>query len=137
MIGSIDQMKATDIKNNMQIDQEGFLKIMAAAISNPSMSGGEGGESHTDYLGQMAQFNMLDQLAEMTTTLQTTMLMSQQQQALSLVGKEVTIAGEEAQLVSGVVEKVRFTNGYATIQVNGAEYGLNDLLEVGGVTNGE
>lgn len=136
MIGSINQIKNTEKPDNMHIDQEGFLRIMAASISNPSMSGGGEGESQTDYLGQIAQFNMLDQLGQVTTTLQNTMLMTQQQQAINLVGKDVTLAGEEAQLVNGVVEKVRFSNGYATILVNGVEYGLNNLLEIG-VANGE
>lgn len=134
MIGSIDQMKSSDTSNNMQIDQAGFLRIMAASISNPSMSGGEsggGGGGHTDYMNQIAQFNMLDSLNEITSTIQNTMLMTQQQQALTLVGKDVTVAGDEAGFVSGTVEKVRFSNGYATIQVNGAEYGLNSILEVG------
>lgn len=136
MIGSINQIKNTEKPDNMHIDQEGFLRIMAASISNPSMSGGGEGESQTDYLGQIAQFNMLDQLGQVTTTLQNTMLMTQQQQAINLVGKDVTLAGEDAQLVNGVVEKVRFSNGYATILVNGVEYGLNNLLEIG-VANGE
>lgn len=135
MIGSINQIKNTE-PDNMHIDQEGFLRIMAASISNPSMSGGGEGESQTDYLGQIAQFNMLDQLGQVTTTLQNTMLMTQQQQAINLVGKDVTLAGEDAQLVNGVVEKVRFSNGYATILVNGVEYGLNNLIEIG-VANGE
>lgn len=136
MIGSINQIKNTEKPDNMHIDQEGFLRIMAASISNPSMSGGGEGESQTDYLGQIAQFNMLDQLGQVTTTLQNTMLMTQQQQAINLVGKDVTLAGEDAQLVNGVVEKVRFSNGYATILVNGVEYGLNNLIEIG-VANGE
>lgn len=136
MIGSINQIKNTEKPDNMHIDQEGFLRIMAASISNPSMSGGGEGESQTDYLGQIAQFNMLDQLGQVATTLQNTMLMTQQQQAINLVGKDVTLAGEDAQLVNGVVEKVRFSNGYATILVNGVEYGLNNLIEIG-VANGE
>lgn len=136
MIGSINQLKQNDKPDNMHIDQEGFLRIMAASISNPSMSGGGDGESQTDYLGQIAQFNMLDQLSEVATTLQNTMLMTQQQQAINLVGKDVTLAGDDAQLVNGVVEKVRFSNGFATILVNGTEYGLNNLIEIG-VSNGE
>lgn len=130
MIGSVDSFSAQGTHNNAEIDQEGFLKIMAASISNPSMSGEEGG-SQTDYLNQLTQFNMLDQLTDLTETIQTTLLMTQQQQALSLVGKEVTVAGAEDGLATGTVEKVRFSNGYATIQVDGVDYGLNSILEVG------
>lgn len=130
-IGSVDQLSPADTKQNSDLSQEDFLKIMAAAISMPSMSGEGSGGSETDYLNQMAQFSMMDQMNEIATAINTTMLMTQQQQAVGLVGKEVTVAGLEAGMVTGTVEKVRFSNGYATLQVDGIEYNLNDVLEVG------
>ncbi len=79
--------------------------------------------------------NMLDQMMELTTSIQNTMMMTQQQQALSLVGKEVTVAGLEEGLVTGIVDKVRFSNGFATIQIDGVNYNLNNIIEVGGESN--
>lgn len=132
MIGSVDQLPQTQTERNSDLSQEDFLKIMAAAISMPSFSGDSGGGGkETDYLTQMAQFSIMDQLNEVATSLNTTMLMTQQQQAINLVGKQVSVAGAEQGIVSGTVEKVRFSNGYATIQVNGTDYSLNDILEVG------
>lgn len=116
---------------NSDLNMEQFLYIIANAMSMPSFDGGSGGGNETDYIGQMVQFGMLNAMTEMTEVMETTMLMTQQQQALSLVGKEVTLAGEEASLVTGIVEKVRFENGYATIQVNGKEYSLSEITEVG------
>lgn len=138
MIGSVDQMMPNTAQSNATIDQEDFLKILAAEISNPSFSdlgGGSGGQ--TDYVGQLIQMNMLDQMTELTTSIQSTMMMTQQQQALSLVGKEVTVAGQEAGMVTGIVDKVRFTNGFANIQIDGVDYALNDILEVGEANNAE
>lgn len=132
MIGSIEQLTAEPTKSNTVIDQEDFLKILAAEISNPPIDSGDGGSgSNTDFMGQLIQMNMLDQMTELTSAIQSTMLMTQQQQALSMVGQQVTVAGHEEGLVTGTVEKVRFSNGYATIQVNGLEYNLNSLIEVG------
>lgn len=138
MIGSVDQLMPETTQNNAVIDQEDFLKILAAEISNPSFSD-EGGSSggQTDYMGQLIQMNMLDQMTELTTTIQSTMLMTQQQQALSLVGKEATVAGADAGLVTGTVDKVRFSNGFATIQIDGVDYNLNDVIEVGEADNAE
>lgn len=116
---------------NSDLNMEQFLYIIANAMSMPSFDGGSGGGNETDYIGQMVQFGMLNAMTDMTETMQTTMLMTQQQQALSLVGKEVTLAGEEADLIIGVVEKVRFESGYATIQVNGKDYSLSEIIEVG------
>jgi len=138
MIGSVNQLTPENTQNNTMIDQEDFLKILAAEISNPSFSnesGGSGGQ--TDYMGQLIQMNMLDQMTELTTSLQSTMMMTQQQQALSLVGKEVTVAGQESGMVTGVVDKVRFTNGFANIQIDGVDYALNDILEAGAADNAE
>lgn len=138
MIGSVSQLTTETAQNNATISQDDFLKILAAEISNPSFSdegGGSGGQ--TDYMGQLIQMNMLDQMTELTTSIQSTMMMTQQQQALTLVGKEVTVAGQEAGLMTGIVEKVRFTNGFATIQIDGVDYSLNDILEVGEPNNAE
>ena len=132
VIGSLNQLTNETQKNNAVLDQEGFLKVLAAEISNPSFSdSGSGSGSQTDYMSQILQMNMLDQMTNLTTAIETTMLMTQQQQALSLVGKEVTVAGHEEGLVTGVVEKVRFSNGYATIRIDGIDYNLNHVIEVG------
>jgi flagellar basal-body rod modification protein FlgD len=132
-IGSVrDYAPSEETRMNSDLDMEQFLYIIANAMSMPSFdgaSGGGGGE--TDYIGQMVQFGVLNQMQELNNTMQATVLMSQQQQAMGLVGKEVTLATQEASLITGTVEKVRFTHGYATIVVDGKEYNMNDVLEVG------
>lgn len=131
LIGSANQVPNDQKTNNAMLDQEGFLKVIAAEISNPSFDSEGGSGSQTDFMGQLIQMNILEQMTELTTSIQNTVLMTQQQQALSLVGKEVTVAGLEDGLVTGAVDKVRFSNGFATIQVDGTEYNLNDIIEVG------
>lgn len=134
LMGDINPYGAqTQKKSNGELTMDDFLKIMAATISNPSMSG-EGGESQTDFMMQMATFSQMEQMSNMNDVLSATMLMVQQQQAISLSGKTVTVWSEEDGEISGVVEKVKFSKGYATIQVNGKEYNLSDVLEIGGVS---
>lgn len=136
MIGSVNRNQPEISKDNAVLDQDDFLKIIAATISNPPIPGsGEGGAGgEMDFMGQMIQMNLLDQVSELTTSIESTMMMTQQQQALSLVGKEVTVAGEEAELITGIVEKVRFRpDGFATIQIDGVEYSLQNVTEVGQV----
>lgn len=137
-IGSTDQYQPqdADVRQNSDLDMEQFLYIIANAMSMPSFDGdGGGGGGETDYIGQMVQFGVLNQMQELTQTMQSSMLMSQQQQAMSLVGKEVTLAGDESRIVTGEVERVRFSQGYATLVVNGNEYNLNDVIEVGVSSN--
>lgn len=132
MIGSLNAIQPEEqTKQNSDLDMEQFLQIISSAMSMPSFDGGGGGGgSETDYIGQMVQFGMLNAMNDLNETMQTNLLMGQQQQALSLVGKEVTITSEDDQLVMGPVEKVRFDNGYATLQVNGVTYDMNDVIEV-------
>lgn len=133
MMGSINNVSSTEKKNN-ELATEDFLQIMAASIKMPSMPGESGSSSsggETDYLAQLAQFNTLDQLTTVSETLNMNVLMTQQQQALSLLGKEVKVAGADSGFITGAVDKVKFDQGYATIQVDGKDYTLNDILEVG------
>ena len=130
MIGSLNAIQPEEqTRQNSDLNMEQFLQIISSAMSMPSFDGGGGGGSETDYIGQMVQFGMLNAMNDLNETMQTNLLMGQQQQALSLVGKEVTITSEDDQLVMGPVEKVRFDNGYATLQVNGITYDMNDVIE--------
>lgn len=132
MIGSLNAIQPEEqTRQNSDLNMEQFLQIISSAMSMPSFDGGGGGGgSETDYIGQMVQFGMLNAMNDLSETMQTNLLMGQQQQALSLVGKEVTITSEDDQLVMGPVDKVRFDNGYATLQVNGITYDMNDVIEV-------
>lgn len=131
MIGSLKSIQPEETtRQNSDLNMEQFLHIIANAMSMPSFDGEGSGGSETDYIGQMVQFGMLNAVSDLNETMQTNLLMNQQQQALSLVGKDVTIAGKEDQLVMGTVEKVRFDNGYATLQVDGKTFDMNDVIEV-------
>ncbi|MGB7473821.1 flagellar hook assembly protein [Trichococcus sp.] len=130
-IGSTEQLVSNKSQSNSDLSMDDFLQIMAAAIKMPAMSeeGGSSGGS-TDYMAQMIQFSTMEQLKDMTESLNTTMLMTQQQQALAMVGKNVTVTGE-ASIVTGVVDKVKFSNGFATLVIGGKDYYLNDIQSIG------
>lgn len=115
-----------------------FLQIMAAEMKNqsPFGGGGEGGGSKTDYITQMAQFTMLEQMGEISENLNVLSLMNQQQYTIGLIGKEVTVMGEEGE-ITGVVEKVKFQNGYAVIQVNEKSYNLGAIIDITNVEEPE
>lgn len=124
---------ATSLAQNHRasdISMDDFLKILAATMSNPSFSGDSSGGG-TDYISQLVQFTTLEQLNELSETVMTSVILQQQQQAFGLINKEVTVLdGKEK--VTGVIEKVRFSNGYATIVVNGKEYNMSAIEEIGG-----
>lgn len=131
-IGSTNQIVNTSKKSNSDMNMDDFLKIMSASLRMPSVSseGGSGSDNSMDYMSQMIQFSTIEQLQTLTDSLTTTMLMTQQQQAISLIGKEVTVVQDGA-MTTGIVEKTRFFNGYATLQVNGKDYYMSNVQEVG------
>lgn len=124
LAGNANISNSNDNGTGLSTDQ--FLKIMAATMSNPSMDGGSGsgGGSNTDYLTQLAQFSELDKLNQLGRNLQATVMMSQQQQAFSLMGKTVVIdkyddKGNLTGQISGTVSRIKFNQGYAQVQLDG------------------
>ncbi|WP_414839004.1 flagellar hook assembly protein [Carnobacterium sp. TMP28] len=128
-IGSVKSLAPLKGKAN-EISTDDFLQIMAATMKMPAMPGGSegGGGSETDQLTQLATFNMLDQLSKISEKIDSGLLINQQQQAFNLMGKEIKVVDGNS-FLTGVVEKVRFDKGYATVEVNGKSFYLNDILE--------
>ena len=127
VIGGFDQGEK---KENKNISVDDFLKIMAAEISNQNPMGGEGGGSKGDYLTQLAQFTTLEQINEISASMNVLALMNQQQSALTLVGKEVKLVDDQNQEFTGIVDKVKFANGFTTVEVDGKDYHVSALVEV-------
>ena len=117
----------TEVKKASSLSVEDFLQIMAAEIQNQNPMGGDssGGGSKTDYLSQLAQFTMLEQMNTITEGINQTSMLNQ----VALIGKSVKIYnGEES--ISGLVEKVKFFNSTVILQVDGEDYAINLLMEV-------
>ncbi|MGF0104274.1 flagellar hook capping FlgD N-terminal domain-containing protein [Ligilactobacillus ruminis] len=130
--GAANSQTLKNIGNkNSTIKIDDFLKIISTAMSNPSLSGDSSGSSGTDYISQMAQFATMETLNELNKTVTTSMMISQQQQAFSLIGKTVDMVDEKNQPFTGKVERVSFKNGFAQISVNGKYYDMSSLIGVG------
>lgn len=121
---------ANESTGNQGLSVDDFLKIMAAELQNQNPMGSEGSSgSNTDYISQLAQFTMLEQMSAVTDGLEMLSYMSQQQYSFGLIGKEVTI-GQVDGNISGVVEKVKIENGYAILVIDNKEYNIASVVEV-------
>jgi flagellar basal-body rod modification protein FlgD len=107
------------------LDVNDFLKLLIAQMSNQDpMGGAEGGGSGTDYISQLAQFTMLQQL----TTLGTSMASSQ---AYNLIGKYVFLQERpDSQLIHGKVDGVIKENGINYLMVGGETYDMSKVYAV-------
>ncbi|OLS03769.1 flagellar hook capping FlgD N-terminal domain-containing protein [Tissierella creatinophila] len=136
--GSQGSQSVLEERSGLSVDD--FLKIMAAEMQNQSPIGGsEGGGSKTDYMTQLAQFTSLEQMTQVVENLNYLNIMSQQQYAFSLIGKEVSLTvpkengtgPTDMETIKGVVDKVKFKEGFPTITVGGKDYQLGSIMEVG------
>lgn len=116
-------------KTNDAMGVQDFLKIMTAQLQNLDPMGESGADSG-EYIAQMAQFTMLEQLGAMGTSLDNITLLSQQQMSFAMVGKTVTVSDGTVE-TTGVVEKVRYRDGYAYPVIEGREYAMSMVTEVG------
>lgn len=122
-------------RSNLDIND--FIKIMVAEIQNINPMGGSEGGSKTDYISQMTQFSTLEQMSSIAEGIGLLTMMGQQQYSFGLIGKEVTIntweEDEKGEYITttGKVDKVKFKGGYISISVDGKEYPMGDVMEVG------
>lgn len=124
---SVGQTTSTTNNNSRSsLSVDDFLQIMAAEIKNQNPMGGDsGGGSKTDYLTQLAQFTMLEQMNTIADNINQVNMLNQ----VSLIGKVVTIYNGEENL-KGVVEKIKFFNSNVILQVDGEDYPIGLLMEV-------
>jgi flagellar basal-body rod modification protein FlgD len=117
-------------KANDAMGVDDFLKIMTAQLQNLDPMGGNSADTG-EYIAQMAQFTMLEQLSALSESMENMNTISQQQLSFSLVGKKVSVFDGE-NTIEGVVEKVRYREGIAYPVIGGSEYPMYMVQEVGG-----
>jgi flagellar basal-body rod modification protein FlgD len=128
-IGSVTtaQTQTTTDKGSLNVDD--FLKLMTAQLQNLDPMG-ENSTDSSKYITQMSQFTMLEQLGNVSESLNNLSVLSQQQISFSMVGKTATVNDGEND-IKGLVEKVRYRNGYAYPVINGTEYPMSMVSEIG------
>lgn len=110
--------------DNGTLTMDDFFQLMVAQLSNQDMYNTV---DNTEYIAQMAQFSMVQALADLSTASATTY-------GVSLIGKQVSIAETASDgttgYISGVVDGVNLYNGSAKVVVNGSSYDLKNVMLV-------
>lgn len=116
-----EKSKAT---NSSALDKDAFLQLLVAQMKyqdplEPT--------SNTEYISQYATFSELEQMQNMSATMELS-------RAASLVGQtvvvETTDANGETMSDMGVVDYISYENSKALVWVNGSSYALDDVIEV-------
>ncbi len=111
---------------SQELDGDAFLMLMLEQLKNQDPMNPM---DNSEMLAQQAQFTQLQELQELNESIATNNMI---QQANSLVGKTVQIVdpNNTSRLITGVVSSANFTNGSATITVNGNEYPLGLVASI-------
>lgn len=130
VIGTYSKTQQRSTGSNISIDD--FLKIMAAEISNQSMDAGSGGGgSKTDYISQLSQLTQLQYMEDLNGNMAYLMFQQEQNYANSLIGTEVKVINNQKEQVIGVVDKIKYRNGFTLIEIDGEEYYVSQVIESG------
>ncbi len=109
-----------------ELGKNAFFQILAAQLQfQDPLSGGD----NTQYIAQLAQFSSLEQMQNLNSSIQAMMQFQHAQYGSQLIGKNVKlIHGDE--IIEGIVDRVRLTNGEISILIGDQAYQLNQILEI-------
>jgi len=124
---SSQQGTTTSSLSKLNLDKDAFLKIFLAQLQYQDPLNPANG---TEFIAELAQFGMLEQLANLTDALNQLVQYEQKAQAASLIGKTVKIAGDGNSMVEGVVSAVRWSGNQVSLVVNDQEYNPAAVIEV-------
>ena len=114
----------TSSKAGNSLQMEDFFKLLVAQLSNQDMNNTM---DDTQFISQMAQFSMVQALADLSQVSTTAY-------SVSLIGKEATIAQSKndgtLESIRGIVEGVTLYNGSAEIIIEGNRYPLSSVMLV-------
>ena len=112
---------------SQELGKDDFLKLLLTQLSNQDPTRPM---ENTEFIAQMAQFSSLEQMTNMSTEFAKLANMLNSNEAVSLLGKNVTISTGDTS-VNGVVEAV--TRGEdPQVEVNGMLYSMDRIKSVYG-----
>ena len=112
---------------SQELGKDDFLKLLLTQLSNQDPTSPM---ENTEFIAQMAQFSSLEQMTNMSTEFAKVANMLNSNEAVSLLGKNVTISTGDTS-VNGVVEAV--TRGEdPQVEVNGMLYSMDQIKSVYG-----
>lgn len=112
---------------SQELGKDDFLKLLLTQLSNQDPTRPM---ENTEFIAQMAQFSSLEQMTNMSTEFAKLANVLNSNEAVSLLGKNVTISTGDTS-VNGVVEAV--TRGEdPQVEVNGMLYSMDQIKSVYG-----
>ena len=102
------------------MDMSDFLTLMVAQLKNQDVYNTM---DNTEFVGQMAQYTMIQTLTELYE-------MSQATYSMGMVGKNVTIEKSDGTQVTGTVESAHIGGAEDKVKVNDSYYSIDDVIQI-------
>jgi len=110
-----------------QLGQDDFFQLLVTQLKHQDPMNPV---ADTEFIAQMAQFTSLEQTKGMKEDLGEMRRQTQFQQAIGLIGKDVTLQPDDSTVVKGKVTGLEIKEGVPGIIVNGKLYQLEDVQNV-------
>jgi flagellar basal-body rod modification protein FlgD len=110
----IDGTKST--ANAKQMGKDDFLKLLVGQLQNQDPMNPS---SDQDFMGQMAQFSMLEQITNLAKTTEELAKSAKTTQSLGLLGHTVSYVDAEGTPTTGTVDNVVVSGGAPKLTVGG------------------
>ncbi len=114
------------------LGKDDFLKLLIAQLRNQDPLRPM---EDKEFIAQMAQFNVLEQMQQLNTAFETYATMAQFSQASNLIGKTVVALPSsqeqgQGQPITGKVQSVTFLGKDVLVKVDGQLVPLSDIIQV-------
>ncbi len=111
-----------------QVDKQEFLMLLVAQLRNQDPLNPI---EDRDFIAQLAQFNVLEQMQQMNQTLTASAELTTLGQLATFVGKQVVAISNDGEgLVEGVVTGVTIVDGTPMLAVNGGYVDVRNVMSI-------
>ncbi len=108
------------------VSENTFLTLLITQLKNQDPMNPQ---DSSQFVAQLASFSSLEQMTAMNTSMNNVLDNS----ATSLIGQNVTLLNSSGNLVQGTVTGIVYFANTPAVQVNGVNYPLSDIQNVGNV----
>lgn len=117
--------QATDAA--ISLGEDAFMKLLLAQMSNQDPLNPM---EDQDFIAQLAQFNSLNQLTQMSKTLDELVKSQALSQGSALIGKTVSGVGSDGSTITGVVSGLQLSGSSITLDLDGQRIPLENVQSV-------
>ena len=144
--GASSQERSALPDKTMDLGAETFLQLLVTQLRYQDPF--SGGQDMGDFMGQLAQFALLEKAVQMQKSLENFAAAQEKtlanfvaaqapQQALMLLNKTVAVLDENGKILQGAVTAVRLQAGNPCLRIGEKEYPLQAVLQVGNLPAAE